>query len=144
MATKNATYRRRAESAERADRAGQMYMDGYSLRAIGKALGVSHVQAKRYIAAHLKAIPAATREELQRQTLEQYAALIDAYNPAALAGDIGAAGVILKALEARRKMFGLDAVTGDGEDEEADRARIVAPRIVFTNDLNAAANADPA
>lgn len=135
MATKNTTYRRRIESAERAAQAGQMYMDGYSLRAIGRELSVSHVQAKRYIEAHLKAIPAATREELQRQTLEQYASLIDAYNPAALDGDIGAAGVILKALEARRKMFGLDAPTGDEEDEAA-RARIVAPRIVFTNDLD--------
>lgn len=136
MATKNTTYRRRIESAERAAKAGQLYMEGYTLRAIGAALGVSHVQAKRYIDGHLKTIPAATRDELRRQTLEQYGTLIDAYTPAALAGDIGAAGVILKAREAIRKMFALDAPAPASDDCEAATARPVMPRIVFTNDLD--------
>lgn len=133
-----ATYKRRAASAEKAARAAQLYMQGYSLRAIGEKLGVSHEMARKYLAAHLRDIPAAARDELQRQTLEHYQTLMDAFNPAAMGGDAQAAGVILKAREALRRMFALDEperrtidIAGAGADGDAMR-----PIILFSNEAN--------
>lgn len=125
--TKKASYKRHVESAEKAAQAAQLYIDGFSLREVGKRLGVSHEMARKYIDAHLKAIPAAARDELQRHTLEHYQSIIDAFNPAALQGDIGAAGIVLKAREALRRMFGLDAP----QQMEVAQTAIHHPNIVF-------------
>jgi hypothetical protein len=97
-------------SATKRNQALNLRIKGFTLSAIGEKLGISKSRAFQYVSeglAKLNQVAVVEAEELRRLTCEQIDQLLAAHMPAALQGDTKAAGVVLRALDSRAKLFGL-------------------------------------
>jgi hypothetical protein len=117
----------------------ELRIQGLTLAAIGEQLGVSKSRAFQYVSeglAELNETCVVHAEELRRLSTEQLDQLIAAHMPAALEHDVKAAGVVLRALDSRAKLYGLikpqvsqpasrfEAMTPEELKEEARRLGI--------------------
>jgi hypothetical protein len=129
----------RVQSATNQARALELRTQGLTLQAIADQIGVSKARAYQYVSeglAELNETCAVQAEELRRLTVEQLDQLLAAHMPAAINGDTKAAGVVLRALDSRAKLYGLirplvsqpvnpvDSMTPDQLIEEARRLGI--------------------
>lgn len=107
--------------------AAQLRAAGASFREIGETLGIDHTWARTLV---LRALEASTYEAADLMRVQEGGRLDRlqrAFWPQALAGDGKAALVILRAMDRRARLFGLDApvkvqteVTYDGAELEAE------------------------
>jgi hypothetical protein len=101
---------RKVLAAQRRRQAVRMRIEGMTYAVIGKELGVSEVRAWKLVSeglARLNEKMAEDAERLRRLSSEQIDLLLSAHLPKALAGDTKAAGVVLRALDSRAKLYGL-------------------------------------
>jgi hypothetical protein len=87
-----------------------MRIEGMTYADIGNKLGVSEPRAWKLVSeglARLNEKMAEDAERLRRLSSEQIDLLLSAHLPKALAGDTKAAGVVLRALDSRAKLYGL-------------------------------------
>jgi hypothetical protein len=85
---------------------------GYSYRAIGERLGISHVQAYTDVNAELARLTELRKdstEELRELELERLDVLLKGLEPMARVGNPGAVNSYLRVMERRAKLLGLDA-----------------------------------
>jgi hypothetical protein len=100
----------RVQSATNQARALELRIQGLTLQQIADQIGVSKARAYQYVSeglAELNETCAVQAEELRRLTIEQLDELIAAHMVAAVKGDTKAAGVVLRALDSRAKLYGL-------------------------------------
>jgi hypothetical protein len=100
----------RVQSATNQARALELRIQGLTLQQIADQIGVSKARAYQYVSeglAELNATCVVHAEELRRLTTEQLDQLLAAHMPKALAGDTEAAGVVIRCLDSRTKLFGL-------------------------------------
>jgi hypothetical protein len=114
MARKDAQPGKAEAAAERRVQALQLRMAGASYRAIGSRLGVSEAQAHRDVHAELtrlaeKAADAA--EQVRTLELERLDAMLLALWPQAKQANQGAIDRVLRLMERRAKLLGIDAPT---------------------------------
>lgn len=110
------------ERADRTRRALELRRDGLSYPAIAERIGVSLGQAHADVQAGLKRIgveSAETAIELRSIELARLDRVVELATKAAEGGDVRALGVILRAIEVRAKLLGLD--------ERADEPPVVDP-----------------
>jgi hypothetical protein len=101
---------RKVLAAQRRRQAVKMRIEGATYAVIGKQLGVSEVRAWKLVSeglARLNEKMAEDAERLRRLSSEQIDLLLSAHMPRALIGDTKAAGVVLRALDSRAKLYGL-------------------------------------
>lgn len=99
-------------AAERRQRALDLRKAALSYRAIGKALGVSEFQAHTDVKtalAELKELEHESAEELRSIELERLDAMQAVMQQKALKGDAGAVDRVLRIMERRAKLLGMDA-----------------------------------
>lgn len=114
-------------------------IQGYGFQAIGNALGISTTRAFQLVSEGLSELTREPAERLREIEAERLDMMTTAFFPNAVQGDLGAAAVVLKIMERRAKLLGLDAparheVTGkDGRavevtvaDAQAARAALLA------------------
>ena len=95
--------------AERSRQAVILRKAGVEYDDIAKRLGYADKSgAWRAVSKALKAIPKHEADELRTLIGSRYDALLTVYLPKALAGNIGAAYVVLKVEEQRARLLGLD------------------------------------
>jgi hypothetical protein len=100
----------RVQSATNQVRALELRIQGLTLQQIADQIGVSKARAYQYVSeglAELNETCVIHAEELRRLTTEQLDQLLAAHMPAAINGDTKAAGVVLRALDSRAKLYGL-------------------------------------
>jgi hypothetical protein len=100
----------RVASATKRNQALELRIQGLTLSAIGEKLGISKSRAYQYVSeglAKLNQVAVVEAEQLRRLTSEQLDQLLAAHMPKALAGDTKAAGVVLRCLDSRIKLFAL-------------------------------------
>ena len=100
------------EIIERQIQALDLRKTGKSYRAIGDALGISYTQAHRDVMTELKRLARLRRdkaEELRQLELERLDAYEEALHTGAAAGDPKAILAVVKLMERRAKLTGLDA-----------------------------------
>jgi hypothetical protein len=88
----------------------ELRIQGLTLQAIGDQLGVTKSRAFQYVSeglAELNETCVVHAEELRRLSTEQLDQLIAAHMPAAIKGDTKAAGVVLRAIQSRSKLYAL-------------------------------------
>lgn len=98
--------------AERKLQALDLRKAGYSYRAIGKKLNVSHEQARQDIEEELRRLAEERKDEateLLQLELERLDMLIKGLEPMARIGKPDAVNSFLKCMERRAKLLGLDA-----------------------------------
>ncbi|MGL4941857.1 MAG: hypothetical protein ACRC46_01540 [Thermoguttaceae bacterium] len=102
------TLKKQSKIAARRAEATKLYFGGDPLRTIAEKLGVSHETIRSDVLADIRSCDE-SRAMMVQQKREQYAQLLRAHWDAATSGgDIRAATIVLKILEAERKLFGLD------------------------------------
>lgn len=97
---------------ERHIQALELAKKGKSYRVIGAELDISHEQARQDVIkalAELKAIEGDTADELRLLEMARLDAIQAAYWDKAIKGNTGAAYLVVKLSESRRKLAGLDA-----------------------------------
>lgn len=103
----------RGQLAARRKQAWALYLAGEtSRRAIGRAIGVSHVTVSRYLSAILDEIhqeTVATAREARRVELARLDAQLRNLWPQALRGNLKAHELVLKIGERRSRLLGLEA-----------------------------------
>jgi hypothetical protein len=110
----------------------QLRLAGLSYEDIGQELGVTRqrawtlVQKEMRRLGHERAEAAAT---LQRIELEGLDALHRTYWPAAIAGDLDAAAFVLRLMQRRARLLGLDAPPAKGESAPAVELRITVEQV---------------
>jgi len=112
MARGKASEAQQINIQERRIKALDLRRAGGSLRAIASQLDISHEQVRLDIKdalADLKGLEGDSAEELRALELGRMDDLQLAYWQKALKGDIGAAYLVLKVSESRRKLAGIDA-----------------------------------
>ena len=102
---------RRVRARERELQAVELRKAGLNYRQIGEVLGISHVAVgkavKRALATYSEQTKEAT-DELRQLELERLDALTLAFSPKAMAGDTQAAKLILRVMEHRSRLLGLE------------------------------------
>lgn len=104
----------KAAILERQIKALELRKAGYSFRAIGKRLGVTHVQAYRDVNNELKELGSRIQhdaDELRQLELERLDTIHRALRREVLDGNPAAANATLKTMERRAKLLGLDKPT---------------------------------
>lgn len=104
--------RQRAAVPERRIKALELRKAGQSYRAIGRALGISYQQALRdvtHVLDDLNAQATDTAERYRRLEVERLDALLDPLWPSAIGGHLRAQEMVLRIMERRAKLLGLDA-----------------------------------
>ena len=98
--------------AERRAQAFDLRMEGYSFRDIGRKLGISHTAAHKHVQKGLEDL-ARTSEDKAKMLILMEASRLDRLQQgcwdAATKGDLYAIDRVLKLMERRAKLFGLDA-----------------------------------
>lgn len=97
---------------ERELQAVELRKAGFNYRQIGELLGVSHVAAGKAVKRALKTYSEQTKEatdDFRQLELERLDELNLAFWPKAVAGDIQAAKLILRVVEQRSRLLGLEA-----------------------------------
>lgn len=92
----------------------KLRLKGLNYREIGREIGVSHPQAYRYVIECLDQIREEmkeTAEQVLMLELERLDGLTSTFYPKAIDGDIDAAGTVLRVMQRRAKLLGLDAPT---------------------------------
>ena len=124
----SSTEARRITAAERRAQALDLRLAGYSFEAIGQQLGISKQAAYKHVSTALETLHTQTdnsAEQLRALELERLDALLKGCWTAASAGDPESTRVVLKVLERRAKLLGLDAPTKTPEDDGEARGYIV-------------------
>ncbi len=99
-------------AAERKNRIVELRRAGYLLREIADDVGCSPQYAHKVIVTHLNALSERLAEDVARlraQEYERLEAALKAVWPQALEGDLKATDRIIKIMERKAKLFGLDA-----------------------------------
>ncbi|MBB3040173.1 hypothetical protein [Hoyosella altamirensis] len=137
---RNTSSKQTAHIAERRAKALALRKVGYSFREIAKHTSVSVQVAHNDVMTELRNIPKAEADELRALETEKLNQLEKAWWPSAIAGDDKAAGVILKIIDRRARMLGLDLptkhildATGDGNFDPADLANKLIALVVPDN-----------
>jgi len=103
----------RVHAAENRKKAVELRVQGASFAAIGRALGVSTVMAHNYIKKELAELAAATRESTdslrQMELLRLDRMELSLWDQAINDKEFGAVDRVLKIMERRAKLMGLDA-----------------------------------
>jgi hypothetical protein len=124
-------------------RVAAMRASGASFRAIGSALGIDPTWARTLLLKALEEITAETAELLRVQEGERLDLLQRGVWPAALAGDTKATAAVIRIMERRAKLFGLDAPIKVAVDADVDAqiaelaAMLVIPSQVVTHEPDA-------
>lgn len=105
---------RQIQRAEQASTAIKMRTAGMSYSQIGDALGVAKATVHRLTMKAIREIPAENLEALRDIEGARLEALWAAFYGAAMEGDVDAAGVLIRVSASRRRLFGLDVATSDG------------------------------
>lgn len=115
MADQNAqTAPRRVRAAARREEALRLRQAGASYRAIAQKLGITREAARKHVVAALEQLDDVTadlRAQLRRLELERLDALQLAHWTAAMQGDPAATDRILRIMDRRAKLVGLDHQT---------------------------------
>lgn len=122
------TSKRRIVGLERQLRALELRKAGYSYRAIAEELGISVSAAYRATTRALKRLNEKTQEEaevVRRLELERLDDLLLAMWPKAQNGDQGAVDRILRIMERRARLLGLDAPLKEETDIGTALAQIL-------------------
>jgi len=110
---------------ERRIKALSLRNGGSTYTQIAEALGISATQARKDVAAGLREVVAASREDLIAEHRSVLLDLRRASYRVAMSGDVDSGKLVLSTLEREAKMFGLDAPTavaiGVNEVEFAER-----------------------
>lgn len=121
-------------------RVAAMRASGASFRAIGQALNIDPTWARTLLLKALEEVTAETAELLRKQEGERLDMLQRGVWPAALAGDTKATTAVLRIMERRAKLFGLDAPIKVAVDADVDAqiaelaAALVIPSEVVTDE----------
>lgn len=108
------TSARGVEARVREQRALELRRAGWSYDRIGGDLGVGRASAFKIVRRVLQRLAAEATEdagEVRRLELERLDALLTGLWPAAEAGDVAAVAAVLRAMERRARLLGLDAPT---------------------------------
>jgi hypothetical protein len=116
------TSTRRARAALNAQRALALRASGATLAAIGAELGISDVAAGKLIRRALDKAYTEAAHELRTIEGARLDALQHAHWDAALAGDVPATHVVVKVMERRARLFGLDAPVKVAVSDETSQA----------------------
>ena len=117
--------RKQATTAERRQQAFEMRKKGLTYAEIGKELGISMQAAHRHVAIYLQALENKTEEdarEIIRLDMERLDDMLQGLYPEAINGDSAAVDRVLKIMERRAKLLGLDkpakvaATSPDGKE----------------------------
>ncbi len=133
MAHKESYGSGRALARERQRQAWQLYLAGEtSARAIGRALGVSHTTASKYLHAALAEVQAETKALATRAReveLQRLDVVLRKVWPKVMAGEVRAGELVLKVSERRAKLLGLEQ-----PEQQQHSGRVV---IEYVNDWRA-------
>lgn len=150
MAAVNKTSAAKVRSMERQVKALELRRSGMSYHEIAAALGIGKSQAQRYVQAGLASAReqvAAEASDLRAEEVSRLDGMLRGLWPDARKGHLGAVEKVLKIMERRAKLLGLDAPTrighgGDSDappiksenmhhysDEELDRIIATAPKL---------------
>ena len=117
-----------------------MRASGASFRAIGAALGIDHTWARTLLLKALEEVTDETAEMLRKQEGERLDLLQRGVWADALAGDTKATTAVLRIMERRAKLFGLDAPIKVAVDADVDAqiaelaSMLVVPSEVVTDE----------
>lgn len=92
-------------------KAAQLRSGGATFREIGEALGIDHTWARTLVLRALEAAKYESAELMRVQEGLRLDRLQRAWWPAALNGDVKAAGIVMRVMDRRARLFGLDAPT---------------------------------
>jgi hypothetical protein len=135
MAASNATSARKTRSLELQRKALELRRMGKGYREIGAALGIGRSQAHRLVEAGLEDVKEqidAEASELKAVELSRLDGMLSGLWADARSGNFAAVDRVLRIMERRAKLLGLDApvkvaqTTKDGEDRE-DQTQYVVP-----------------
>lgn len=126
-----------AEAAGRARQALQLRINGATFTAIAETLDVSPSTAHKYVARALADIPRAEADELRTLECQRLDALQRAHWEMALAGDAAATDRVIRIIDRRAKLLGLDApqqveIAGADVDLDATVNRLLAVAATLT------------
>ena len=138
MAAKNTTSKAKAGKQEKQEKALQLRIEGCSYREIAKKMKCSRTQAHTYVVDALKESTsriAKSADDLRDLELERLDKLIKGLYPKAKKGDTQAVTSLLKVMEQRQKLTGIQAApqvlgeilaeTGGGDSEKSSlRVRV--------------------
>lgn len=117
--------KKQATTAERRQQAFEMRKKGLPYAEIGKALGISMQAAHRHVTTYLQALENKTQEdarEIIRLDMERLDDMLQGLYPDAINGNSAAVDRVLRIMERRAKLLGLDkpakvaATSPDGQD----------------------------
>lgn len=111
-------------AAQRRLEAIQLRRDGLSFTEIGSRLGISRQMANRIVRRELQNLQALSLQEadlLRTLEADRLDLLLKSFMPKAREGDHKAADVVLKVIDRRAKLFGLDAPTRTENQVSFDR-----------------------
>ena len=87
----------------------QYRLQGYAFADIGAILGVTAQRAHQLVGEALADLTREAAEQLREIEAERLDKLTTAFFPNAVQGDLSAAAVVLRIMERRARLFGLDA-----------------------------------
>jgi predicted transcriptional regulator len=97
------------EVALQAEEAWQHRLSGKPQRSIASEMGISQQRVSQLLKMVRDDIPEQTREDLVKETIERYDALLEVWMPKAILGNAGAFDRVVRIEADRRKLMGLDA-----------------------------------
>lgn len=115
MTAKNSKRRKRRTSAKdilqakKRDEALAYRLQGYTYAEIGEAMHCSRPHALRLVEAAMAAIPAENVEQLRVMEAQRLDRLQAAHFASAIEGDFNATTIVLRIMERRARLLGLDA-----------------------------------
>lgn len=133
----------KAELTERRIRAWELALQGKSYRVIGEALGVAPMTAFRDVEAHAREIQQPVAEQVRKQEVARLDALLDNLWPRVEQGDDKAVANVLRVMDRRAKLLGLDApAKQDITVQQVDPKDIELAELIREAQAKAAANVE--
>lgn len=111
MTTESTTSPRKLRAHERATEAIKLRRLGLTYEEIGERLGISKAQAWKSCARFLATVPIEDVEAVRTIELDRLDLVVKVLMPKVVAGDLQAIDRLLRVMERRAKMQGLDAPT---------------------------------
>lgn len=96
---------------DKINQAYQLRLSGKTYRQIGRALGVSHVTARKWVTEHLESETTPLVDEVRKMEYDRMMRILDRLEDRALDGDDKALALMLKTSESLRKLLGADMPT---------------------------------
>jgi DNA-binding CsgD family transcriptional regulator len=141
----SATSPQKARLAGKKARALQLRAAGATFREIGLALGVHRTYAQSLVHKAITETVAENADQYRAVEGETLLQLQRAFMPSALRGDQKSAVVVLRVMERRAKLFGLDAPTKIAVDSDVDaEIAALAAAIIIPGEVEEAEDERPA